>query len=101
MTDSRTVLTVVVFLGLLALIGLAGTIWLIHEGDDASLVIGVTGTALGALGSLLATTRSQADPAVQIVADQATAAGEARAEADLRAIAAADDHDERVVAVDV
>lgn len=62
-TDSRVVLAVVVLLGLLALLGLGGVIWLVdHDADAASLiaVTGIAGPAAGALAGILATTRTTA-----------------------------------------
>lgn len=62
MTDRFTVRAVVLLLGAFALIGLGGLIWLIggaKNATDATLlavVAGPTGTALGALGTLLART---------------------------------------------
>lgn len=61
MTDTKVVLAVVLLLGAFALGGLGGTIWLIHGGSPAEAVAitaGLTGTALGSLGTLLASTRS-------------------------------------------
>lgn len=61
MTDGRVVLAVVLMIGTFALGGLVGSIWLIDSGAKAeavAIVSGLTGTALGALGSLLASTRS-------------------------------------------
>lgn len=61
MTDRFTVRAVVVFLGAGMLTGLLGLIWLVGRTDvrDAALlavIAGPTGTALGALGTLLART---------------------------------------------
>lgn len=60
MTDRFTVRAVVILLGIFALVGLVGCIWLIGRGgtDPALLgvISGLTGTALGALGTLLART---------------------------------------------
>lgn len=64
MTASRVVMSVVVLLGLFALGGLAGTIYLIdHEkaAESVAVVSGLTGTALGALGAVLASTKSGPD----------------------------------------
>ena len=61
MTNQRTVTMVVAFLGLFALAGLFGTVWLIDHQRDASniaIVAGMTGTALGALGAVLASTKT-------------------------------------------
>lgn len=62
------VLTVVVLLGAVALVGLCGTIWLIHDYVDASavaVVATITGAAAGSLGTLLASTRATPTPTVQ------------------------------------
>lgn len=61
MTDRFTVRAVVVFLGAFALTGLVGLVWLIaHDAAAASLTVvsGLTGTALGSLGTILATTKA-------------------------------------------
>lgn len=66
MTDRITVVAVVVFLGAFALLGLASTTWLIDHSRDASniaIVAGLTGTSLGALATLLASTKSTPTPA--------------------------------------
>jgi hypothetical protein len=65
MTDRFTVRAVVVFLGAVTMLGLGGLIWLVGRTDvrDAALlglIAGPTGTALGALGTLLA--RTGVDP---------------------------------------
>lgn len=65
MTDKRTVTMVVAFLGVFALAGLLSSVWLIDHERDASniaIVAGMTGTALGALGGILASTRTQQEP---------------------------------------
>ena len=65
MTNQRTVTMVVAFLGLFALAGLFGTVWLIDHQRDASniaIVAGMTGTALGALGAVLASTKTTEVP---------------------------------------
>lgn len=58
--DRFTVRAVVVFLGAGMLIGLVGLIWLVSRGTADAAMIGIvagpTGTALGALGTLLART---------------------------------------------
>lgn len=76
MTDRFTVRAVVVFLGVFALLGLLGLLWLIHGGADPQLLAipaGLAGTALGALGTLLASTSSShGDPSpVEVVNDPA------------------------------
>lgn len=63
MTDRFTVRAVVCFLGSATLLGLGGLIWLVGTTNvkDAALlavVAGPTGTALGALGTMLASTRT-------------------------------------------
>lgn len=72
MTDSKVVLTVIAFLGIFALCGLGGSVWLISVNTDASsvaIVSGLTGTALGAVATMLASTRSSNEPPapVQVV----------------------------------
>lgn len=62
MTDTKVVLSVVLLLGAFALGGLGGAIWLISTGSPAesiAIISGLSGTALGSLGTLLASTRSQ------------------------------------------
>lgn len=66
MTDSKVVMTVIVFLGLFALAGLGGVVWLISVAADASsvaVVAGLTGTALGSVGTMLASTRTTVEAA--------------------------------------
>lgn len=61
MTDRRIPLLVIIFLGVFALLGLAGTVWLIDHARDASniaIVSGLTGTALGGLAGILSSVRS-------------------------------------------
>lgn len=61
MTSKTTVLAVVVSVAIFAILGLAGAVFLIDQGTDAALVALVTtpmGVALGALASMLASTRS-------------------------------------------
>jgi hypothetical protein len=84
--EKFVVLAVVAFLGAFALLGLAGTIWLVHDGVDASAVAVVstlTGAAAGSLGTLLATTRTAPPAALQ------QAAGYQQAVADVQALAQA------------
>ena len=57
-TDKRTVQIIVVFLGLVVLLGLGLTGWLIDQEKDASLVVALSSAALGSLGTLLASTRT-------------------------------------------
>jgi hypothetical protein len=67
-TDTRTILAVVVLLGLLALGGLAGVVYLIATGHDqgqVAVVVALAGPPAGALGSLLVSTRSTPDPATR------------------------------------
>lgn len=69
MTDGRVVLAVVILLGVFALGGLAGTVWLIAVGADAApvaIVSGLTGTALGLVGSLLSSTKSSTPTPVTV-----------------------------------
>lgn len=63
MTDRVTVRMVIGFLGAAVLLGLGGLIWLVGKTDvrDAAtlaIIAGPTGTALGALGTMLASTRT-------------------------------------------
>ena len=61
MTDRKTVLLVVCFLGAFALLGLAGVVWLVSTGtasDAVAIVSTLTGSALGSIGTLLVSTRS-------------------------------------------
>lgn len=58
MTDRFTVRAVVLYLGAFAIIGLLAIVWLTSHDGDATLVAGLTGTALGSLGTLLATTKA-------------------------------------------
>lgn len=61
MPDRFTVRAVIIFLGVFALVGLIGTLWLIdHDADGADLTVvaGLTGGALGSLGTILATTKA-------------------------------------------
>lgn len=72
MTDNFTVRAVVMLLGVFALVGLVGLIWLIDHGSvsDAALlaiIAGPTGTALGSLGTLLARTSTDHPAPVQVV----------------------------------
>lgn len=65
MTDRLTIRLVITFIGIFALVGLAGIIWLIDEGTagvDLAIIAGPTGVALGALGSMLAHTSSTPNP---------------------------------------
>lgn len=67
MTDKGTVRMVVGFLGAAVLIGLIGLIWLVGKTDvrDAAtlaIIAGPTGVALGSLGTMLASTRTVAEP---------------------------------------
>lgn len=62
MTSRSTILAVVVALGLIAVLGLLGTVYLVNGGKDASniaIVAGLAGTATGALAGVLASTRSE------------------------------------------
>lgn len=59
--DRSVVLAVVIFVGAIALGGLAGIIFLIHSGTDATSLLAVSGpttTALGGLVGILAMTRT-------------------------------------------
>ncbi len=64
------VLCVVLLVGSFALVGLAGTIWLIDRdraAESVAIISGLTGTALGALAALLVSTRSSAEPSQPVV----------------------------------
>lgn len=72
MGDRWTERAVVVMLGVFALVGLGGLIWLIDHGSvtDAALlaiIAGPTGTALGSLGTLLARLGGDRPAEVQVV----------------------------------
>lgn len=63
--DRSTVRLLITIIGVLAAIGLGGTLWLLGTGRDASAVAvfaGMTGTLIGAL-TTLATNRSTTTPA--------------------------------------
>lgn len=71
MTDRRTVQLVIVILGLFALAGLAGIVWLIgtgHAAEDVSPLVALTGPAIGAVGAMLVSTRSVDVPGLQQLA---------------------------------
>lgn len=85
--DPRLPLTVVVFLGLLGLGGLIGTVFLIHSGTDATSLLAVTsisGPAVGGLVGILASTRS--GPPAKVL--QAQAVGYQQAVDDVNAFVA-------------
>lgn len=87
--DRTVVLAVVALLGMFAIVGLAGVIWLVDHQRDPSAVAVVstlTGAAIGALGTLLASTRSAPPPIVQA----AQAQGYVEAVKDVQQIAAGD-----------
>lgn len=61
MTDQRTVRAVVLLLGSIALVGLCGVVGLValdKPAEAVAVVVGLTGPAIGALATLLASTRS-------------------------------------------
>lgn len=65
MTDRFTVHSVVIFLGVIVLLGLGGLIWLISVHTEAAAlttVVGITTGALGGLTGVLASTRSAESP---------------------------------------
>lgn len=65
MTNQLTVTFVVVLLGLFALLMGGGSIWLLHDGNSGEAIapiVGLAGTALGALASMLVSTRVAQDP---------------------------------------
>ena len=59
MNDRFTIRTVTIFLGLFALSGMAGIVWLVHEGKPApeGLLTLVAGS-VGAMGAMLSSTRT-------------------------------------------
>lgn len=64
MTDIRIVRMVVLFLGMFCIGALAAMAWLIHgktPGAELAIIAGPMGTALGALGAVLVSTRTQAE----------------------------------------
>jgi hypothetical protein len=66
-TTTSAARAVIFFLGVFALGGLSGVIWLLHEkvsGEAVALVSGLTGTALGALGGLLSQTGAKDVPVI-------------------------------------
>lgn len=78
MTDKTTVRIVVVSLALVVVGGLAACALLaaVHT-EPPSIIPDAIKIGLGALGTLLATTRTQPDPTVQQVADEAHGRGAA------------------------
>lgn len=61
-TTERLALLVVAFVGIMAVEGLSGLIYLIHSGADASALLAVstpTATAVGILGGILINSRTQ------------------------------------------
>lgn len=70
MKNQLTVTLVVIFLGMFALGGLAGLVFLLWDGADAATVAVVAtpmGVALGALGAVLAST--SVNPPAPVVAE--------------------------------
>jgi len=68
MTNQRTITLVVLFLGLFALLMGSGSIWLLAQdksGEALAPIVGLAGTALGALASMLVSTRVAQDPPQQ------------------------------------
>lgn len=62
MNDARTIRLVAASLAFFAMVGLVATAFLLYaevKAEGVALVSGLTGTALGGLGSLLASTRSE------------------------------------------
>lgn len=60
-TDKSTVNLVVLLLGVAAIIGLIGLIWLIHDGTPAATLVAIStpvAAITGALGAVLSSTRS-------------------------------------------
>lgn len=61
--ERRTVLAVIKFLGVFAILGLVSTTVLIvldKSGEQVALVVGMTSAALGAIGGLLSSTNTSA-----------------------------------------
>lgn len=59
--DRTVVLAVVILLGLVAVIGLTGVIWLVHDATEGNAVAAVSAmpiAAIGALAGILAMTRT-------------------------------------------
>lgn len=89
-TDKSTVNLVVLLLGILAIIGLAGLIWLIHDGTPAATLVAVStpvAAITGALAAVLSSTRSvdlgglkELDQAQQASFDQSQAAAQLHAQ---------------------
>ncbi len=60
-TAKSTVNLVIIILGVFALVGLVGVLWLTDSGTDAAaiaVIVGPMGVALGAVGGVLASTRT-------------------------------------------
>lgn len=86
--DRSVVLAVVCFLGMLAIVGLVGEVFLIHSGTDPTSLLAVssiTGPAIGGLVGILATTRTNPSQPIQ----QAQAQGYQQAVADVHAFTTA------------
>lgn len=72
MTDRRTVQLVILILGIFAIAGLAGIVYLIDSGsasESVSPLVALVGPAIGAVGAMLVSTRSVDVPGIQAVAD--------------------------------
>jgi hypothetical protein len=83
--DKSVVLLVVGFLGLIALTGVWGLLWLVDHGADAEAllpVVAIISAAAGSLGTLLASTRT-----TTIAVQEAKAEGYAEAVAHVDALA--------------
>lgn len=96
--DRAVVLAVVVLLGLGGLLGMSGMIWLIDHDRDATAIAAIgtlTGGAFGALGALLASTRTTTS-----VAAEAKAQGYQEAVAHVETLGAATAVPVEVVNVD-
>ncbi len=68
MTNQLTVTVVVVVLGLFALLTAGGSVWLINNdkpGEAITPIVTLCGTALGALGAMLVSTRVAQNPPQQ------------------------------------
>jgi hypothetical protein len=82
MTDSTTVRTVVILLGLIALAAIGAATYLSDGGSDGSPAWTLAGTAAGAIGALLVSSNTRPDPAMQQAVDAATVAGAATNQAE-------------------
>ncbi len=71
-TAKSTVNLVIVTLGIFALVALVGVLWLTDNGTDATsiaVIVGPMGVALGAVGGVLASTRTPVPANPPVVMD--------------------------------